>query len=678
MVLQRLQFILQDLHRLQFILHDLQHLHAILPGASTPQSYSLGTSRNAECSNCKHLLDKITVLEAYNGWDMICIRKQYHSESEFPSLSVGASMVHIQNEGLKDGNTHTGGSTGQVHEVTDVSIGNNTPSNTPDATTAEVNDGNPNEVGLEFVMKEAPSSYVNKLSPTSLTKDNLRKLDANMPNDADFNIWLPLASVHEVNDTMKNSLCGYFIGKGHAFPVMECDDCPKATKRVVNKVDKGKDGSSGADDEGFIKVEKKKSGGVSLKTAPFVGKKHVWTSGNSSKTSGNSSKTSGNSSKMISKADISTSGNGTFSISSSFEALNVDDLVTEEVESADRGKCVFVDDDGKPLKKVDYSGVQGSKDEVEIVDNEMTSFLSSKSSGVGYDTKSLLEQWRETYGNNDYDPYDDDMYESYEIPDNIQSICDNLNIKRRNVASPSGAIVKDVLHVPKFKCNLLSVSRLSKELQCAVTFFPEFCIMQDLYSRTLIGAGDCEDGLYKMGMFENNRHAMMTTQTKVYEIAISNIPNKDSEAIDSKWVYKSSTSPGMEMLSASDSAHPLDRRCRERNWAYSPLDVNDAFLHGGLGNEDVYMKLPEGFGKQDDNRVCKLKKSLYGLKQASRNWYQKFTHSLLDVGFKQSHADHSLFIFKEKDAFVAALIYVDDVVLVGNDPHKIQATRLPG
>ncbi|GJR14948.1 putative RNA-directed DNA polymerase [Tanacetum coccineum] len=84
---------------------------------------------------------------------------------------------------------------------------------------------------------------------------------------------------------------------------------------------------------------------------------------------------------------------------------------------------------------------------------------------------------------------------------------------RGECALPSGAIIKDVLHVPKFKCNLLSVSRLSKELQCAVTFFPEFCIMQDLYSRTLIGAGDCEDGLYKMGMFENNRHAMMTTQT---------------------------------------------------------------------------------------------------------------------------------------------------------------------
>ncbi|GJY32387.1 sodium/calcium exchanger NCL1-like protein, partial [Tanacetum coccineum] len=53
---------------------------------------------------------------------------------------------------------------------------------------------------------------------------------------------------------------------------------------------------------------------------------------------------------------------------------------------------------------------------------------------------------------------------------------------RGECALPSGAIIKDVLHVPKFKCNLLSVSRLSKELQCAVTFFPEFCIMQDLYS----------------------------------------------------------------------------------------------------------------------------------------------------------------------------------------------------
>ncbi|KAF5819015.1 putative RNA-directed DNA polymerase [Helianthus annuus] len=87
------------------------------------------------------------------------------------------------------------------------------------------------------------------------------------------------------------------------------------------------------------------------------------------------------------------------------------------------------------------------------------------------------------------------------------------------------------------------------------------------------------------------------------------------------------------------------------------------------------MKIPQGFGKQDDNRVCKLKKCLYDLKQASRNWYQKFTHSLLEIGFKQTPANYSLFIFKENKIFVAALIYVDDVVLVRNDSRKIQATK---
>ncbi|GKB35771.1 hypothetical protein Tco_0880713 [Tanacetum coccineum] len=109
--------------------------------------------------------------------------------------------------------------------------------------------------------------------------------------------------------------------------------------------------------------------GASLKTTPSVGKKNV-----------------------------STSGNGTFSLSNSFVALNDENLIIEE------GKCVLVDDNGKPLEKVEYSGDNGSEDEVEYVHNEMASYLTSKSSGVGYGTKSLLEQWRKTYVNDDYDP----------------------------------------------------------------------------------------------------------------------------------------------------------------------------------------------------------------------------------------------------------------------------------
>nr|GEU61520.1 hypothetical protein [Tanacetum cinerariifolium] len=72
-----------------------------------------------------------------------------------------------------------------------------------------------------------------------------------------------------------------------------------------------------------------------------------------------------------------------------------------------------------------------SEDEVASVDNDMTIFLALKK--VGYGTNSLLEQWKESYVNSDYDfdPYDDDTYEGQDIPNKIQDICDKLDIKVR-------------------------------------------------------------------------------------------------------------------------------------------------------------------------------------------------------------------------------------------------------
>ncbi|GJR67350.1 zinc knuckle CX2CX4HX4C containing protein [Tanacetum coccineum] len=124
------------------------------------------------------------------------------------------------------------------------------------------------------------------------------------------------------------SRCSTCLIFGHSV-----NDCLKAPKRMVIGVDNGKGGSSGADDD----------------------------------------------------------GNGTFSPSNSFEALNGDNPVTEEIDSGNKA-FMSVDDEGKPLKKVKYSGDHDSKDKVEPVDNEMTSFLALKASGVGYATNSLLEQ----------------------------------------------------------------------------------------------------------------------------------------------------------------------------------------------------------------------------------------------------------------------------------------------
>ncbi|CAL8993656.1 unnamed protein product [Prunus brigantina] len=80
---------------------------------------------------------------------------------------------------------------------------------------------------------------------------------------------------------------------------------------------------------------------------------------------------------------------------------------------------------------------------------------------------------------------------------------------------------------------------------------------------------------------------------------------------------------------------------------------------------------PPGFRQQGANMVCRLNKSLYGLKQASRNWFSKFSTAIQSAGYTQSKADYSLFTRVCGESFTSVLIYVDDMIITGNDDKAI-------
>jgi hypothetical protein len=87
------------------------------------------------------------------------------------------------------------------------------------------------------------------------------------------------------------------------------------------------------------------------------------------------------------------------------------------------------------------------------------------------------------------------------------------------------------------------------------------------------------------------------------------------------------------------------------------------------------MQFPPNYSIPHDPRVCNLKKSIYGLKQASRQWFSKLFASLLLFGFLQAKSDFSLFIIKTTNTFIAVLIYVDDVIITSNTLKAINQVK---
>ncbi|GJV36352.1 ribonuclease H-like domain-containing protein [Tanacetum coccineum] len=109
-----------------------------------------------------------------------------------------------------------------------------------------------------------------------------------------------------------------------------------------------------------------------------------------------------------------------------------------------------------------------------------------------------------------------------------------------------------------------------------------------------------------------------------------------------------------------------------RDWPIHQLDVKNAFLHGQL-SETIYMHQPPGFvDSAHPDYVCHLQRSLYGLKQSPRAWFQRFASFIARVSFQHSKTDTSLFVYHMGSDVAYLLLYVDDIIVTASSTALLQ------
>ena len=115
--------------------------------------------------------------------------------------------------------------------------------------------------------------------------------------------------------------------------------------------------------------------------------------------------------------------------------------------------------------------------------------------------------------------------------------------------------------------------------------------------------------------------------------------------------------------------------CAQKGWNVHQMDIKSAYLNAPI-TEDIYTSQPKGFEEVGrENLVAKLNKGLYGLKQAGREWYAMLRDFLISIGFRRTHADHSVFVFEWGSSIVIIPVYVNDELLARNDDRTLDSIQ---
>ena len=96
------------------------------------------------------------------------------------------------------------------------------------------------------------------------------------------------------------------------------------------------------------------------------------------------------------------------------------------------------------------------------------------------------------------------------------------------------------------------------------------------------------------------------------------------------------------------------------------MNVKTAFLNGEL-DEEVYMLQPEGFTSTDESKVCRIQRSIYGLKQASQSWNIRFDRTIKMYRFVKNREEPCIYKWANGPVVIFLVLYVDDILLIEND-----------
>lgn len=108
------------------------------------------------------------------------------------------------------------------------------------------------------------------------------------------------------------------------------------------------------------------------------------------------------------------------------------------------------------------------------------------------------------------------------------------------------------------------------------------------------------------------------------------------------------------------------------DWPLHQFDVKNVFLHGDL-EVDIYMEILPGYDHSGSQLlVCKLEKTLYGLKQSLRAWFRRFCSAMRKYGYSHSDSDHTLFYRKRLEKITVLIIYIDDIIITSDDQDEIK------